>query len=268
MIYRMGNIPGGFKYRIPQVLKAASCVLCLTLLSGAFAGTAFAGDGDDDFMFSAPKGFLGFRIGRFYPRADSDLFKELTNTYTLDKNNFRAWNFGFDGGVNLNERIDLVVSLDYMSRTKRSEYREWVDLDDLPITQKTNYVQVPLTAGLKFLLIPRGRKVGQYAFLPSPVVPYLSAGAGVEWYRFRMSGDFIDFTSEDLPIYADLLESTGWTPVGYLGGGLDIHIYRSTYVTLDLKYAWAKPELDLSFIGYDPLDLSGIRATAGFQWHF
>ena len=221
-----------------------------------------------DFLFSAPKGFLGFRIGRFFPRAQGILFDELTDVYTLEKNDFRAWNFGFDGGVDLNERVELVISLDYMTRTKKSEYREYEDLDGLPIVQETNYAQLPLTAGLKFLLIPRGKHVGQYAWLPSRVVPYLSAGAGIEWYRFRQAGDFIDFSYEDLPIYTDEVESNGWTPVGYLGGGVDINVHTHTYVTFDLRYTWARPELDLSFARYDPVELSGLRASVGLQWHF
>ena len=157
----------------------------------------------------------------------------------MEKNDFRAWNFGFDGGVDLNERVELVISLDYMTRTKKSEYREYEDLDGLPIVQETDYAQLPLTAGLKFLLIPRGKHVGQYAWLPSRVVPYLSAGAGIEWYRFRQAGDFIDFSYEDLPIYTDEVESNGWTPVGYLGGGVDINVHTHTYVTFDLRYTWA-----------------------------
>jgi hypothetical protein len=269
MMNRSKDIPCTWKFLIHCWQKAVPCALFLSLMHfGIFAGIAVAQDRDDDFLFSEPKGFLGFRIGKFFPRADSDLFDEITDTYTLEKNDFRAWDFGFDGGVNLHERVDLVISLDFTNRTKASEYRDWVDSDDLPIVQKTNYAQAPLTAGLKFLLVPRGRKVGQYAWLPNRIVPYIGAGAGIQWYRFKQSGDFIDFSSEDLDIYPDEVRSSGWTPVGYVGGGFDINIYKQTYVTLDLKYSWAKPELDLSFVGYDPLDLSGIRASAGFQWHF
>lgn len=226
------------------------------------------GGREDNFLFSAPRGFLGFRIGRFFPRAEGPLFDELTDTYTLEKNDFRAWNFGFDGGVNLHERFDVVISVDYMTRTKKSEYRDWVDEQDLPIVQDTNFTQVPITAGLKFRLIPRGRQIGQYAWVPNRVVPYLSAGAGIQWSRFKQSGDFIDFGYEDLPIYTDEVKSTGWSPVGYLGGGMDINIHKHTYVILDLRYSWAKPELDMYVVGYDPVDLSGFRAAAGLQWYF
>jgi len=53
-----------------------------------------------------------------------------------------------------------------------------------------------------------------------------------------------------------------------VGGGVDVNIARHIYLTLDLRYSWAKPELNRDYVGFDPLDLSGIRATAGLQWHF
>ena len=219
-----------------------------------------------DFLFSAPKGFLGFRIGRFFPRAESELFDMVMSELTLEKNDFRAWDFGFDGGADFHERLELVVSMDYLSRTKLSEFRDYVDEQDLPIIQETNYAQLPLTAGLKFLLIPRGRQVGQYAWLPSRFIPYLSAGAGVMWYRFEQEGDFVDF--DTLEIFYAKLRSSGWTPTGYLGGGIDINVFKYAYLVLDLRYSWAKPELGRDFVGFDNLDMTGLRATAGLQWHF
>jgi hypothetical protein len=222
--------------------------------------------GKADFSFDAPKGFFGFRIGRFFPQADSDLFEMITNDLTLEKSDFRAWDFGVDGGVALKKRIDLIFSLDYMKRTKASEYRDYVDENELPITQTTKYEQVPLTGGIKFLLIPRGRRVGKYAWLPSAVVPYIGGGAGVLWYRFQQEGDFVDESTYE--IFPAHLKSSGWTPTVYASGGADIHVFKSTFLTLDLRYVWAKPELDRDFVAFDALDLSGLRVLAGLQFHF
>ncbi len=219
-----------------------------------------------DFSFGAPKGFLGFRIGRFFPQADSDVFDMITNDLTLEKNDFRAWNIGFDGGLNLQERVDLIFSLDYMKRSKDSEFRDFVDENDLPITQTTRYEQLPLTGGIKFLLIPHGRRVGKYAWLPSDVVPFIGGGAGVLWYRFEQEGDFIDETT--LEIFPAHLKSSGWTPTAYAGGGADIHVFKTAFLTLDLRYVWAKPDLERDFVSFDAMDLSGLRVTAGLQWHF
>jgi len=262
---------------IQCLYKTTPIVLFLSLmLPGLFAGSSTPGqyasqqdpDGgrDEDFHFSAPKVFVGFRIGRFFPRAKSELFDLVTDELTLEKNDFRAWDIGFDGGFSLNERVDIVFTAEYLKRTKFSEFRDYVDEQELPITQKTYYSQVPLTAGFKFYLIPRGNPVGRYAWLPSRVVPFVGAGAGILWYRFGQSGDFVDFSTLD--IFSADLESSGWTATGYLGGGVDIFIAKYTYLILDLRYSWAKPELDRDFVDFDPLDLSGMRATAGLQWHF
>lgn len=223
-------------------------------------------DQDADFRFGSPRGFAGFRIGRFFPYADSDLFDMITDSLTLEKSDFRSWDIGFDAGANLHPNVDLIFSFDYLRRSKDSEFRDYVDQDDLPITQTTRYQQTPLTGGVKFLLVPRGRQVGRYAWIPAAVVPYIGAGAGVLWYRLEQEGDFVDEAT--LEIFPAHLKSSGWTPTAYAGGGADIHAFRNAFVTLDLRYVWARPDLGRDFVSFDTLDLSGMRVSAGLQWHF
>ncbi len=253
---------------------------CATILMLFLAGPlAFAGSddtmdpaavqdraGEPDFSFTAPKGFLGFRIGKFFPQADSELFDMITSDLTLEKRDFRAWDFGMDGGVDLHERVELIFSFDYSRRTKASEFRDFVDENDLPITQTTKIEQIPLTGGVKLLLVPRGQGVGRYAWLPSALVPYIGGGAGILWYRFQQEGDFVD--ESDFEIFPAHLKSSGWTPTVYAGGGADIRVFKSAFLTLDLRYVWAKPELDRDFVSFDELDLSGLRVSAGLQFHF
>ena len=86
------------------------------------------------------------------------------------------------------------------------------------------------------------------------------------WYRFEQWGDFVDF--DTLEIFDARLRSSGWTPTGFLGGGVDINIFKHTYLTLDLRYSWAKPDLGQDYVGFDKLDMAGLRVSAGFQWHF
>ncbi len=221
---------------------------------------------DEGFQFSAPRGFIGFRIGRFFPEAKGELFDFVTEELTLERNDFRAWNLAFEGGFGITNRVDIVFGFEYMKRSKHSEFRDWVDENELPIVQETSYSQIPITAGAKILLIPRGRQVGRYTWVPSDFVPYIGGGIGVLRYRFGQVGDFVDF--ETLEIFSANLESSGWTPTGYLGGGIDIRVAHNTYVTLDVRYSWAKPELGEDYVSFEPMNLSGIKATAGLQWHF
>jgi len=219
-----------------------------------------------DFLFQESSGFLGVRVGMFYPRTNSEVFNFVTSELTLEKKDFRALDVGVDLGFSLYERVDLVFSLDDSKRTKDSEFRDYVDMQGLPITQTTTYSQQLLTIGLKYLFVPRGRQVGQYAWLPTRIVPFVSAGAGLLSYNFKQHGDFVDSTT--LEIFPAALESSGTVPAIYLGGGADIRLFQAAYLTLDLRYSWAKHDMGGDFVGFDPIDLSGLRLTAGLQWHF
>ena len=260
---------------MPVVFSLSWIGVGVLMLGTAAANPAFCqpsgqggadGERKEDFLFSRPKGFIGFRVGRFFPQAQGEIFDFITDELTLDRNDFRAWDLVFDGGFSLHERFDLVLGMEYMKRTKYSEFREWVDEQDLPITQKTYYSQFPMTIGAKILLIPRGHRVGNYAWLPSRVVPYVGMGAGVLHYSFGQSGDFVDAST--LEIFSADLKSSGWGPTAYLGGGVDVNIARHIYLVVDIRYSWASPELNQDFVSFDPLDLDGTRATAGLQWHF
>ena len=71
-----------------------------------------------------------------------------------------------------------------------------------------------------------------------------------------------------LEIFYAILKSSGWTEVVYLGGGADIYLKRRTYLTLDLRYSWASDALSEDFIGFDDINLSGLRLIAGIRWCF
>jgi hypothetical protein len=278
MTITIGRVHGSGTITKQCLVKIAPVMLSLTLLSPCLiagseaspemppAAASQAGGQGPDFQFGAPKGFIGFRIGRFFPRADSDLFDMVTRELTLEKEDFRAWDIGFDGGFRPHQRTDVIFSFDYTKRTKASESRDYVDDQGLPITQTTELTQMPITAGIKFLLVPRGRQVGRYAWVPSRIVPFLSGGGGVVWYRFRQEGDFVD--NQTLEIFNALLESDGWAPTAYAGGGADINAFKSVYLVLDFRYSWAKADLNRDFVGFKPIDLSGLRVSAGLHWHF
>jgi len=219
-----------------------------------------------DFLFQEPKKYLGFRIGMFFPEANSDLFDMITEELTLEKNDFRTWDIGIDFGYHMYERIDIILSIDYSKRTKDSEFRDYVDEQNLPITQSTKFSQTPLTVGIKYLLIPRGRKIGQYSWLPSRFVPYVTGGVGIMWYEFMQSGDFVDFST--LEIFSATLKSNGETATGYLGCGTEIYILKSAFLNLDFRYYWAEDSLGRDFVGFGPIDLDGYRLTTGIHWHF
>jgi len=224
------------------------------------------GETKDDFLFQKPTKYLGFRLGAFFPDTSSNIFDMITDELTLEKGDFDTWDFGVDLGFNIHNRFDLILSLDTSERTKDSEFRDYVDDEGLPITQSTKFSQTPITVGIRYLFIPRGRQVGQYAWLPSRFVPYLSAGAGILNYKFEQAGDFIDYST--MEIFSAVLKSSDSVWIKYLGCGADYNIVKSLYLTLDFRYSWADDHLGRDFMGFDPIDLGGIRLTTGIQWHF
>jgi len=244
--------------------------LVLVLLS---AGGAHAGPEEQDqppsrpapdFLFGRPSGTIGLRVGWLASSAGSDWYDFVTDQLTLERRNFNAPGIGTDVGITLARRVDLLVGLDYNQTTTPSEYRRLVDNNRLPIEQTTLLRRVNLTGGVKFALTERGREVGRLAWVPRTLVPFVGAGAGAMWFQVRQSGDFVDYI--DFSVFSDVFESRGWTPTAHVMGGVDVRVLRRAYATFDARYTWASGDLGPDWIDFEPLDLSGLRLSAGINF--
>lgn len=233
--------------------------------SGA-SSVAPAASGTRDFLFGAPKASIGVRLGMNFARAGGDVFDFTTRHLTLDRGDFGAVGIALDLALRLNSRLDAVLGLAYGGTTKRSEFRDYVDEQELPIEQETSFAQLPVTAGLKAYILPRGRSIGRLAWVPARVAPYIGAGGGVVRYRFEQAGDFVDV--EDLSIFTDTFTSSGWTPVAHLFTGVDIGVSPRAALTAEARYAWASAEPGADFVGFDTIDLAGLQTTVGLSWRF
>jgi hypothetical protein len=217
-----------------------------------------------DFLFGRPSGNLGIRGSWVFGRAGSDWYDFVTDQLTLENKDFNGPAFGTDLGITLSDRMDLMVSLDYSQSTTRSEYRDYVDNNRLPIEQQTRLKGLNLAGGVKLALTERGREVGRLAWVPRKVVPYIGAGAGALWYQVNQTGDFVDYV--DLSVFTDVFDSSGWTPSAHVFGGVDVRIMRRAYVSLDARYLWAAGDLGTEWIGFDPIDLAGFRLSGGISF--
>jgi len=191
-----------------------------------------------DFLFERPQGTFGIR-----------------GSWVLGRNGSDWYDFVSD---------QLTVGFDYGQQTTHSEYRRYVDNNRLPIEQQTLLRSANLGGGLKFALTERGRDVGRLAWVPRKLVPYVGAGAGAMWYQLRQSGDFVDYV--DLSVFPDVFESEGWTPSVHVMGGVDVRVLRRAYVSFDARYLWASGDLGRDWIDFDPIDLSGLRLSAGINF--
>ena len=238
----------------------------LMLLLGARVAPAQSAGGDG-FLFRPPIGSLTVRAGFDRALAGSDVFAFATDQLTLSRGDFGAFSVGADLAFSLRPRLDLALGAAYAGSRAPSEFRRFVDQDDRPIEQTTTLRRVPITATLKGYLAPRGRSIGRFAWLPARYAPYVGAGGGVMWSRFRQEGDFVDFDTNE--VFADDLTSSHWTPTAHGVAGVDYSLGPRFAVTGEGRYTWARADLsDEYFAGFDPIDLSGVSATVGLSVRF
>ena len=235
-----------------------------TLLVGGATSSSAQSSGDG-YLFHRPDVTLSVRGG--YSRADakSDVFDEVTSNLTLDRGDFSGLTLGGDLAVHVGNRVDVVFAGGYSRSNHKSEFRDFVDNNDLPIEQTTTFERIPVTANLRFNLSQPGRTIGSLAWIPNRIVPYVGAGVGAMRYRFRQDGDFVDFNTN--AVFSSVLDSEGWALLGQAMAGVDYNFSPRLGLSLDARYMHAKGELDAArYKGYDKLDLSGTAATIGLSF--
>lgn len=242
--------------------RYAALLLAATALA-AITRPSLAQSAGDGFLFHVPGGSWGMYGGFERASASSDVFAFVTKRLTLSRGDFSSAKVGSNLAVRLSPSNDIVFDVNYASVARRSEFRDWVDQNNLPIEQTTSLRRIPITLSVKHYLAPRGRSIGRFAWIPAARATYVGIGAGMMEYRFDQVGDFVD--SKTLNVVPDEFESTGWTPVLHALAGVDISLGRYLVLTSEARYTWAKAPMGRDFVGFNRIDLSGISVTAGFS---
>lgn len=220
----------------------------------------------DGFLFRQPIGSVAVRAGFQQASAGSDIFSFVTDELTLGRSDFAGISYAADLAFQIRPKLDLVFGGSYSGSDSRSEFRRFVDNNDLPIEQTTRLARVPVTASAKLYLTSRGRSIGRYAWIPSTFAPFVGVGGGAMWYRFEQEGDFINM--ETFEVFPDAFRSSGWTATAAGFGGLDISLGPRFGVTIEGRYVWARAPMSEDFSGFDRIDLSGYNASLGFFARF
>ena len=160
----------------------------LLMIAPAFHGAAAAQEPDADFLFGKPRGSLTARGGWQMASASSDIYDFFGEELTIEKSDFDSFVFGADGSFAIASRVDLVAGFEITKASVDSEYRDFVDENDLPILQETGLMIVPVTLSAKLYLTPRGREVSRYAYVPSKVRAYVGGGRRLRLVRARAGG--------------------------------------------------------------------------------
>jgi hypothetical protein len=223
-------------------------------------------DEGNGYLIGPPSGSVTFRGGWALASANSDLFSFTTSNLTLNRSDFSSPTFGGDVAIRLRPRTDLVFSATWAGMSKKSEFRNFIDNNNLPIEQNTTFDRVPLTLSIKQYLRDRGRSIGHLAWIPTRVAPYVGAGGGWEWYQFQQDGDWIDFKTND--VFNATLQSNGWTPTADIFAGAEFSLDPRFAVVTEAKYGWSRSALSGDFSGFNRIDLSGFSTTAGIAVRF
>jgi hypothetical protein len=245
--------------RFGRFLGRGVLLVALSLVAG-HAQAQGAGDG---FLFKPPKGSVSFRGGFDRASTGSDLFAFAADQLTLSRGDFSSLTFATDVDFQITAAVEVRFSVGVSRSTIPSEFRDWVDNDRQPILQTTGFNRVPITASLKTYLFGQGRRVGHFAWVPARYAPYVGGGGGVMWYRFKQSGDFIDFATTR--VFHDYFDSSGVTPTAQAFAGTDISLSPRFAVSTEGRYQWARAPLSRDFSGFERIDLSGFALTAGFS---
>jgi len=250
--------------------RHAARSFALALACGAAPLTTAGAQGENSgkgFLFGAPSGGITVRAGYAGANAGSDIFSFTTSELTLNRRDFSSVGWGADLDFSLTPRVALRFTGDFSGMAKRSEFREWVDNDGMPIEQSTTFGRTSLSAGLKWFLAPNGRELGRLAWVPPRYVPFVGVGVGRMWYEFKQEGDFIDFDDNNRVFY-DKYVSTNWASTAHVVAGFDWSLNQRWALTTQTKYEWANAELSRDFTGFQRIDLSGFAATAGLHLRF
>ena len=251
--------------RIPPVLLLPLGLFVGVLASAATAGPA-AAQSTDGFLFKTPSVTMTFRGGYAVPSAGSEIFDFVQEQLTVEKRDFNTVTLAGEVAVQVADRVDVAVGLGFARSIKRSEFRDWIGDDGLPIEQSTELSRIPVTVSAKYYLMDRGRSVSSLAWIPTRWSPYVGLGGGFVSYDFEQAGEFVDF--ETLDIFRDVLLSGGKTGTAHIMAGADLSLNPRFLLNAEGRYSWASAEMSQDFSGFDNVDLSGFQATLGIGVRF
>ncbi|MGD9906358.1 MAG: hypothetical protein AB7U83_23035 [Vicinamibacterales bacterium] len=216
-----------------------------------------------DFLLGQPHGLLAFRGGWLFANTGSDLYDFVSDQLTVDKKSFNATTFAGDFGIALGARVDVIATLEQANSNTVSEYRGFVDTGGAPNTQTTRREEWIVSGTARLALLPRGRRISRFAWVPRTFTPYVGVGAGAVKYSFQQYGSFVDY--QTLRVFTDDFGSSGWAPTVHALGGADLRVYRRLYLTTEARYTWSSATLTQDFVDFAPLALGGLRLSGGLQ---
>ena len=173
---------------------------------------------------------------------------------------FSGPNLGGEVLFGLGDWIELGAGIGYyQSKDRLSYYTDYVDEDGTEIEQRTQMRIVPLSVTVR--AFPIGRT--------TPVQPYVGGGVNFYRWRYKESGEFVDFSDPSFPTFTDQFVDSGTATGATILGGVRIPVGRTLNVGGEFRWQGGSADLspELNFPG-DKLDLSGVSLAATVHVRF
>jgi hypothetical protein len=200
---------------------------------------------------------VNFKGGIFFPQLKSDLWTTNMENLVFEKKDMQSEYYALEFEHFLDRNISLSFEGGYYKKEHLSFYRDYEYNDGSPINQNLSLEMANLEVGFKFY--PLGSRLR--------FCPYLGAGAGVYYWKYKQWGDFINFddNSVDQDKYA---ESSAYTPGFNAKGGFVFRFSRFFGVSAEARYQFVKGSLSSFFEGFEKLDMSGFTSIIGINFYF
>ncbi len=206
----------------------------------------------------AARNAVRVEFGVFNPRGESDYWNDKAREFTGDADDFQDFSLGVHYLRMVSGRMGVLLSSNFFEGEADQVYIDFVDDLGFDIPHTTFLETASVNLGLLFYLTdPR-----------AAVAPYVGGGAGIYGYRLEESGDFIDFSRPELPIFTDTFVAEGEAFGYYLQAGVEVPVGANWSVLGDFRWQRAEDELGDDFRGFGELDLTGWDARLGFAWRF
>lgn len=248
------------------VRQLSSAAVMLTAFAVAVPGSLRA-QGGEGFLFGQPRVSLKFESGYGWQSASSDVYDWVIGEHTIGRRDFDAPYLGGELGLRATEHVDVAIAVGYQASSVRSEYREYIGTDDLPILQNTRLRQIPAVASLKLYPFARGRQIGRFAWVPRAFAPFVGGGVGLVMYSFEQQGEFVDYETLDadgiLDIFNDRITSEGEAFLVRAQAGFNISLGKQFVLTFEGRYNWSNTPLEGGWVDFRNIDLDGLQAIGG-----
>ena len=73
---------------------------------------------------------------------------------------------------------------------------------------------------------------------------------------------------ETYDIFPDVGRSQGDAWIAHVLAGVEYSLSPAFFITGEGRYSWAEAQMDQDYYRFDPIDLSGFRATVGLAVRF